>query len=92
MCARQEADLRIFNQQLPVTYQGCQYALRLSTGNKESIAGIVHYLAIYQNIARLPSVDKIDQTIIHNSHRARGKLSLSVEKDLVEKVTMLLNF
>lgn len=42
MRARQGAEWRIFNKQLPIIYQGSQYALRIPIGNKDTIERGAH--------------------------------------------------
>jgi zinc protease len=43
-------------------------------------------------IASLPTNPRADQAIVHDILRARGKLTVNVEKGLVEKATVLLDF
>ncbi|MFT6989736.1 MAG: zinc protease, partial [Paraglaciecola sp.] len=43
-------------------------------------------------VASLPTIAKRDQAIIHDNLRTRGKLTVKVEKGLVPKATVRLNF
>ncbi len=43
-------------------------------------------------VASLPAIPKRDKTIIHDTLRTKGKLTVKVEKGLVPKATVLLNF
>ena len=43
-------------------------------------------------IATLPSIDKKEKAIIHDTLRTKGKLTVKVEKGLVPKATVLINF
>ncbi|WP_232787573.1 pitrilysin family protein [Paraglaciecola sp. MB-3u-78] len=43
-------------------------------------------------IASLPTIDKYDKAIIHDNLRTKGKLTVKVEKGLVPKATVLINF